>query len=64
LHSSSPSKSGHGWVPKDSEVGKSIFEVLKDGRGHRLTLEVVLQGPDGTPNPPGREELAILKVVE
>jgi hypothetical protein len=35
------------WVPKDSEAGRRIFAILKDGRTHTLTLEVVLQGPNG-----------------
>src|SRR5262249_11863104 len=43
LSQSSPFAMGHAWVPKDSEAGRLIFEALKDGQEHRLTLEVVLQ---------------------
>jgi len=60
----SPFAMGHAWVTKDSEAGKEIFEVLKDGRKHRMTLEVVLQGPDGTPTPPGRQEMAVVRLVK
>jgi hypothetical protein len=50
----------HAWVPKDSEAGKEIFELFKDGQGHRLKLVVALQGPDGSPTPPGQQEMAVL----
>jgi hypothetical protein len=58
-----PFKSGHAWVPKNSNVGKQVFEVLKDGHEHRLTLRLVLAGPDGTPTPPEREDMAIVELV-
>jgi hypothetical protein len=48
-------------VPKDSEAGKAIFEMLKDGEKHRLLLEVALRGPDGRLTPPGREEMAVVR---
>jgi hypothetical protein len=57
---SSSRASGHAWVPKNSEEGKRIFEALKDGQEHRLTVQVVLQGPDGTATPLEREEMAIV----
>ena len=50
-------------MPKDSRVGKQVYEVLKDGDEHYLTLEVALPGPDGTPTPPDREDMAIVKLV-
>jgi hypothetical protein len=59
----SPLKLAHAWVRKDSDTGKQVYEVLKDGASHRLTLEVVLQGPDGAPTPQEREEMAIVEVV-
>jgi hypothetical protein len=64
LSQSSPFRYAYAWVSKDSEDGRRIFKVLKDGQEHRLRLKVVLQGPDGMPTPPGREEMAITKVVE
>jgi hypothetical protein len=54
---------GAAWVPKESEAGRKIFGILKDGKSHHLTLEVVLQGPDGTPTPAGNEEMAIVSVI-
>jgi hypothetical protein len=41
-----------------------VYEALKDGQSHTLTLEVVLQGPDGAPNPPDDRSMAIVKVVK
>jgi hypothetical protein len=61
LSQASPSKFGHAWMPKDCEAGRAVFEVLKDGREHRLTLAVALRGPDGMPTPAGREELAVVR---
>ncbi len=53
---------GHAHVRKDSEVGRRIFERLKDGKEHRLTIEVVLQGPDGNPTPADSQGMAITEV--
>jgi hypothetical protein len=64
LFSQTPLKSGYAWVPKDSEVGRDVFDILKAGGQRTLTLEVVLRGPDGTPTPPGRQEMAIVRVVK
>jgi hypothetical protein len=54
-------KTGHAWVPKDSDAGKAVFEMLKDGERRRLFLEVILQGPDGVATPPGQEEMAVVR---
>jgi hypothetical protein len=53
---------GHAWVAKDSEAGRKVFEVLRDGQEHRLIVEVALRGPDGTPTPPGQQEMAVVSV--
>jgi hypothetical protein len=63
LRSDSPFKSGSAWVLKDSDAGRRLFDALKDGREYRMTLEIVLQGPDGLPTPPDREEMAIVRVL-
>jgi hypothetical protein len=54
----------HAWVSKDSAAGRRIFAALQDGRAHPLTLKVVLEGPYGTPTPPGRQEMAIVEVMD
>ena len=54
----------HAWAAKDSAAGKRLFALLSDGEEHPLVVKVALQGPDGKPNPPDRQELAILAVVE
>lgn len=64
LRANDPIKSAYAWVPKKSEVGERLFYILRDGRVHRLVLKVVLEGPYGEPTPPGREELAIVDIVE
>jgi hypothetical protein len=65
LHQQQPVwKAGHAWVARDSGAGRRLFEILKDGRSRRLGLRVVLKGPDGRETPPGREEMAIVDVVE
>jgi hypothetical protein len=36
-----------GYVAKDSPDGKQLFELLKDGREHSLTLQLATTGPNG-----------------
>jgi hypothetical protein len=54
-----PSRHANAWVRKDTRIGRLLFEALKDGDEHGVTLEVVLRGPDGTPTPLDRNELAV-----
>jgi hypothetical protein len=60
----SPYASDHAWVLKESEAGRAVFEALKDGTEHTLTLAMVWQGPDGTRTPPGKQGIAIVKVMK
>jgi hypothetical protein len=39
--------SATGYIAKDSPDGKQLFEVLKDGREHRLSLYLSASGPNG-----------------
>jgi hypothetical protein len=35
----------YGYAPKDSDAGRALFEALKDGREHRLTVTARYAGP-------------------
>jgi hypothetical protein len=48
------------WVRKDTRVGRVLFEILKDGGQHVVTLEVALYRPDGTRTPPDENTLYVM----
>ena len=41
-----PPFSCHGYISKTDEHGKSLFKLLKDGKGHRVLIEIDLIGPN------------------
>jgi hypothetical protein len=38
----------HGYVPKDSDLGKKFFEILKDGQEHQLIVTVERTGSESS----------------
>jgi hypothetical protein len=46
-----PFASAHGYAPKDSEHGRKLYELLKDGGKKRVTVKLQRVGPDGSPLP-------------
>lgn len=44
------SESLHGYIKKDSEVGKEIFEILKDGRPHNIIVEIYVPNTEKPSN--------------
>jgi len=38
----------HGYVAKDSAIGKELFDLLKDGEKHEITVAVKTNGREGT----------------
>jgi len=39
----------HGYIPKDSGDGKALADLLKNGKSHRVILEIDFVGPFGRP---------------
>ncbi len=38
----------HGYVQKESKLGKELYELLQDGTGHRITVAVQCTGIEGS----------------
>lgn len=64
MMSLSPDAQERAWALQKSKAGTRLYEVLKDGDGHDLTLRIAAQGPDGKPTPRGQEGIAILEVLD
>ena len=47
LRESVPPETCWGYVVKESDAGKKIFEILKDGNKHKITVELQLVTPSG-----------------
>ena len=45
LFSNDPFSELHGYVKKESKLGQRLFDVLKDGETHALTLQIGLSSP-------------------
>jgi hypothetical protein len=39
----------YAWVPRGSDAGKRVYEILKDGEWHTMTLLLRYAGPHGEP---------------
>jgi hypothetical protein len=64
LKQEEPLELAHGFVPKDSAEGKKLFELLKDGKQHEMTVELQNVGPYGQPlERPDAGVVSIVRVV-
>jgi hypothetical protein len=61
----SPYASAYGYVAKDSELGRRLYELLKNGSEQKMTVRLQRVGPDGDPLPAGHDScFALVGVVE
>jgi hypothetical protein len=64
LKQEEPLELAHGFIPKDSAEGKKLFELLRDGKRHEITLELQNVGPAGQPlERPDSHMVSIVRVV-
>jgi hypothetical protein len=52
-----------GYVPRDSQLGREIYNRLQDGKTHKLTLTVSRVGPQGETLPASRNEVRIEALI-
>jgi hypothetical protein len=64
LKQEDPIELAHGFIAKNSAEGRKLFELLKDGRRHEVTLEFQNVGPYGQPlDRPTFKVVSITRVV-
>jgi hypothetical protein len=65
VRSDSPSASANGYAPKDSEHGRRLYELLKDGSARRMTIRLQRVGPHGNALPAKDDDcFALVGVVD
>lgn len=65
VEGSSPYASAHGYVAKNSELGRRLYELLKNGSEQKMTVRLERVGPNGNPLPAGHDsDFALVGVVD
>jgi hypothetical protein len=65
LTTRSPFTIVHAYAPKNSEHGRRLYDMLKDGSKRELTLRLQRVGPDGNPLPAEHDScFALVGIVD